>query len=190
MPDEGAICKLTRRLGPDVVAAITRAVIAKGVRETRFRARAVRIDSTVVEADVRYPTAAGLVGDAVRLLAREGRRAGALVGGGAVRVRDRSRAVGRKLRELGCAVKRRTGDAKADVLALTGACGRLAAASVKDARRVAGALRAAARGRGARAKLAATERLERGIERAEKVCEQIRSATGRRADPRPARVAR
>jgi len=172
--DESTIRKLTRRLGPEVVAAMTRAVIAKGVNETRFRARAVRIDSTVVEADVRYPTDAGLAGDAVRLLAREGKRAAALVTGGATAMRDRSRAVGRKLRALGCAVKRRTGDAKDEVLALTGECGKLAAASVTDARKVAGELRAAARGRGARAKLAATERLERGIERAEKVCEQIR----------------
>ncbi len=174
VPDESTIGKLTRRLGPEVVAAITRAVIAKGVNETRFRARAVRIDSTVVEADVRYPTDAGLAGDAVRLLAREGKRAGALVAGGATKMRDRTRAVGRQLRELSCAVKRRTGEAKDDVLRLTGACGKLAAASVTDARNVAGELRAAARGRGAGAKLAAAERLERSIARAEKVCEQIR----------------
>jgi len=139
--------KLTRRLGADVVAAMTRAVIAKGVRETRFRARAVRIDSTVVEADVRYPTDAGLAGDAVRLLAREGKRAAALVAGGAARMRDRTRAVGRQLRALGCAVRRRTGDAKEQVLELTGECGRLAAASVRDARTVAGELRGGARPR-------------------------------------------
>jgi transposase, IS5 family len=174
VPDESTIRKLTRRLGPEVVAEMTRAVIAKGVAETRFRARAVRIDSTVVEADVRYPTDAGLAGDAVRLLAREGKRAGALVAGGAARMRDRTRAVGRKLRELSVAVKRRTGDAKDEILGLTGACGELAAAAVRDARRLAGQLRAAARGRGARAKLRAAERLEHAIARSEKVCEQIR----------------
>jgi IS5 family transposase len=174
VPDESTIRKLTRRLGPEVVAAMTRAVIAKGVNETRFRARAVRIDSTVVEADVRYPTDAGLAGDAVRLLAREGRRAARLVAGGAVRMRDRTRAVGRTLRDLGRAVKRRTGDAKDEVLGLTGECGKLAAASVRDARRVVEGLRAAARGRGARAKLAAAARLERACELAEKVCAQIR----------------
>jgi hypothetical protein len=35
-------------------------VIGKVQRETRFRARAVRIDATVVEADIRYPTDGGL----------------------------------------------------------------------------------------------------------------------------------
>jgi len=172
--DESTLRKLTRRLGPDVVAELTRAVVAKGVAETRFRPRAVRIDSTVVEADVRYPTDAGLAGDAVRLLAREGKRAAALLAGGAGGMRDRTRAVGRRLRALGVAVKRRTGDAKDEILELTGECGRLAAAAVRDARGVAGRLRPAARGRGARAKLRAAARLEHAIERAERVVEQIR----------------
>src|ERR671915_234199 len=49
VPDESTVRKLTRRLGPDVVAELTRAVIAKASREARFRARALRIDSTVIE---------------------------------------------------------------------------------------------------------------------------------------------
>lgn len=55
------------------MAELSRLVIGKAQRETRFRARAVRIDSTVVEADVRCPTDAGLAGDGVRTLARVGR---------------------------------------------------------------------------------------------------------------------
>ena len=70
VPDESTVRKLTRRLGPEVVHELTRLVIAKARREKRFRPRAARIDSTVVEADVRYPTDAGLAGDGVRALAR------------------------------------------------------------------------------------------------------------------------
>ena len=55
-------------------------VIEKARRETRFRARAVRIDSTVVEADVRYPTDSGLALDSARVLAREARKLLAKVG--------------------------------------------------------------------------------------------------------------
>jgi transposase, IS5 family len=53
VPDESTVRKLVRRLGPEVVADITRMVIEKAQRETRFIARAARIDSTVVEADIR-----------------------------------------------------------------------------------------------------------------------------------------
>jgi IS5 family transposase len=70
VPDESTVRKLTRRLGPETVAELSRAVIGKAQRETRFRARAVRIDSTVVEADVRYPTDSGLAADGVRVLGR------------------------------------------------------------------------------------------------------------------------
>jgi hypothetical protein len=38
------------------VRKLTRCVIAKAQRETRFSPKAVRIDSTVVKADVRYPS--------------------------------------------------------------------------------------------------------------------------------------
>ncbi len=65
VPCESTVRKLVRRLGPDVVAELTRLVIAKAQREQRFRARAMRCDSTVVEADVRYPSDAALAVDAI-----------------------------------------------------------------------------------------------------------------------------
>jgi hypothetical protein len=49
-------------------------VIGKAQRERRFRARAVRIDSTVVEADIRYPSDGMLAWQSARLLARESRK--------------------------------------------------------------------------------------------------------------------
>ena len=52
VPDESTVRKLTRRLGAEVVHELTRLVIQKARREKRFRPRAARIDSTVVEADV------------------------------------------------------------------------------------------------------------------------------------------
>src|ERR1700722_20640903 len=74
VPDESTVRKLARRLGAGVVEEITRLVIAKAKRETRFRARAARIDSTVVEADIRYPSDAMIALQGVRVLAREGRK--------------------------------------------------------------------------------------------------------------------
>jgi IS5 family transposase len=56
VPDESTVRKLTRRIGPETVSELTRAMIVKACREKRFRPRAVRIDSTVIEADVQYPT--------------------------------------------------------------------------------------------------------------------------------------
>jgi len=79
VPDESTVRKLTRRIGAETVAELTRAMIVKACREKRFRPRAVRIDSTVIEADVKYPTDAGLASSGVAVLAREGRKLAKLV---------------------------------------------------------------------------------------------------------------
>jgi IS5 family transposase len=112
VPSESTVRKLTRRLGPEVVAELIRGVITLATRERRFAPRAMRTDSTVVEADVRYPTDAGLAATGVRLLAAGARRLGRAVDGGVPHVRDRSRAVGRRLRAMtrtlrrGCSQRR------------------------------------------------------------------------------------
>ena len=58
----------------------------------------MRIDSTVVDADVRYPTDSGLALDSASVLAREARKIAAQVGRDAGWVKDRSRAIGRRVR--------------------------------------------------------------------------------------------
>jgi IS5 family transposase len=173
VPDESTIRKLTRRLGPEVIDEITRLVIGRELREKRFIARAMRVDSTVVEADVRYPNDAALAADATRVLAREAKKVARLAGKSARGVRDRSRSAGRKLREIGRTVARRTGEAKSTVLCLTGEAGELVKQSVRETRRLAKRLRERARGRGAQAKLTAARRLEELADRAEKITRQI-----------------
>src|SRR5918912_335894 len=125
VPDESTLRKLTRRLGPGTVAELTRAVIAKARRERRFRARAARIDSTVVEADVRYPSDAALCLQGARALARSGSRLAERVGEQASAVRDRSRAIGRRVRRIARTLARRTGKAKEEVIALNAEAGEL-----------------------------------------------------------------
>jgi transposase, IS5 family len=174
VPDESTVRKLTRRIGPETVAELTRALVVKATREKRFRARAVRVDSTVIEADIKHPTDAGLAGHGVRALAREGRKLAKLVGEKRFRVRDRSRAMGQKLRGIARTIRRRSGEAKTEVLKLTKDTGELLERSVSEARRLAAVARRRARGRGATAKLKAAAVLEELADRCEKVTRQIR----------------
>jgi IS5 family transposase len=172
VPDESTVRKLVRRLGPEVIDEICRVVIAAATTgERRFVARAARIDSTVVEADVRYPTDIGLAADASKTLARAG---AAIAGSGAPRVGDRSRAIQRRERRLNRSLPARTGQGRPTALRLTGEAGALIERSVREARRLAEHLRRGARGRGAQRKLAAARRLDDLTERAAKVARQIR----------------
>jgi IS5 family transposase len=164
--------KLARRLGPEVVAEITRMVIEKAQRESRFTARAARIDSTVVEADIRYPSDAVLALQGARALTREGGKLQRLAGA-KTRVRDRSRSIGKTVRAISKTLARRTGQAKAQVMALNEQAGRLIKQSAEEAIRLARAARGSARGRGAQAKLRAAKRLEALAARCARVAEQI-----------------
>jgi IS5 family transposase len=134
----------------------------------------VRIDSTVIEADIKHPTDTGLASVGVRALARDGRKLAKLIGEKKGRVRDRSRSMGRKLRAVARTIRRRSGAAKSEVLELTRQTGRLLERSITEARQLVMVARRRARGRGARSKLAAARRLEELTDRCEKVATQIR----------------
>jgi IS5 family transposase len=174
VPDESTVRKLTRRIGPETVNELTRTLIETAVRERRFRARAVRIDSTVIEADIRYPTDAGLAAHGVKALAREGRKLASTLRESKARVRDRSRSMGRRLRAITRTIRRRSGEAKAEVLALTAQTGELLEHSVKEARRLAATARFKARGRGAQAKLRPAAKLDELADRCQRVARQIK----------------
>jgi transposase, IS5 family len=173
VPDESTVRKLVRRLGPEVVAELTRVVIGKAQRESRFAARAVRIDSTVVEADIRYPADGVLALRGARALAREGRKLAGRLRRPTRRVVDRSRRIGRLVRAISRTLARRSGQRTGEVLVLNARAGRALARSVREARRLTEQARAAARGRGARAKLRAARRLEELADRCQRVVTQI-----------------
>ena len=169
VPDESTLRKMCHRLGRERVEAITLKVIAMSAASTGFRPRAARVDSTVIEADIRYPTDAGLAYDGVVLLAREARRLAGLAGAGAPRVRDRGRGAKGRLRRLGRSLKRRSGEAKSEVLLITGECGDLLGKTVLEARRLIAFLEA-----GSELQQAAVTGLVVHVERCERICEQIR----------------
>jgi transposase, IS5 family len=174
VPDESTVRKLVRRLGPETVNELTRLVIGKAQRETRFAARAVRIDSTVIEADIRYPTDAGLAWQGARALAREGRKLTGRLRGPTRRVVDRSRQLGRLVRAVSRTLVRRTDQRREAVMELNAKAGGLLDRSVGEARALAAQARASARGRGAQAKLRAAQRLEEVADGCQRIADQIR----------------
>jgi transposase, IS5 family len=68
VPHPTTLVKLVRRAGPQVVEELNAALLAKLTADKLLRARKVRVDTTVVEADVDYPTDADLLEHAVRKL--------------------------------------------------------------------------------------------------------------------------
>jgi IS5 family transposase len=93
VPDAKTILKIAGALGPDVVERLHRQVVDVAKRAGVTHGRRFRIDTTVVETDVHYPTNSSLLRDGVRVLTRTMQRASVALGDPRGRVRNRLRSV-------------------------------------------------------------------------------------------------
>jgi IS5 family transposase len=101
VPDAKTILKIARALGPDVIEQLHRQVVEVAKRAGVTHGRRFRIDTTVVETNVHYPTDSTLLRDGVRVLTRTVQRAATALGDPAGRVRNRLRSVTRRVLTIG-----------------------------------------------------------------------------------------
>src|SRR5215510_14548124 len=105
VPDAKTILKIARTLGPEVIEHLHRQVVDVAKRAGVTHARRFRIDTTVVETNVHYPTDSTLLQDGVRVLTRTMQRASAALGDSTARVRNRIRSVMRRVLVIGYAAR-------------------------------------------------------------------------------------
>jgi transposase, IS5 family len=101
VPDAKTILKIAGALGPDVIERLHRQVVDVAKRAGVTHGRRFRIDTTVVETNVHYPTDSSLLQDGVRVLTRTMQRASAALGDRPRHVRNRLRSVGRRVLIIG-----------------------------------------------------------------------------------------
>src|SRR6266516_2784872 len=94
--------KLTKRLGPGLLEELNAELLALAVERKVLRSRRLRVDTTIVEADIRSPTDSGLCAHAVSRLTRLAKRIKAAGLARDARLRDRRRSVGKRVRACGC----------------------------------------------------------------------------------------
>ena len=91
------LIRLARVLdGPTLKRLLERLVAVAGERRV-VRGRRLRVDTTVVETNIHYPTDSTLLADGVRVLTRTLTRLRAAATDGVVRLRDRTRSVARRV---------------------------------------------------------------------------------------------
>jgi IS5 family transposase len=96
VPDAKTILKIAKALGPEVIQTLHQRVVALAVATGVAKGRRLRIDTTVVETNVHYPTDSSLLADGVRVLTRTTARIVQVIGAGRHRVQNRLRRVGRR----------------------------------------------------------------------------------------------
>ena len=107
VPHPTTLMKLTTRCGSAAVDGLNEALLAKAAEAKLLRTNRVRADTTVVPANVAYPTDSGLLAKAVRRIAATGKRIQAAGGAVRTRVRDRSRAAGKRAHAIAAKLRSR-----------------------------------------------------------------------------------
>jgi IS5 family transposase len=167
VPDPSTLMKLTKRLGPGLLEELNAELLRLAAERKVLRSRRLRVDTTVVEADIRSPTDSGLCAHAVSRLASLARRVKATGAAAKARVRDRRRSVGKRVRAIS-ALGVRGRDARRAIDRLTAEIAERARQTVREARRVAERAR---RSRRPQARVLAGQ-LERELEAAEQILAQ------------------
>jgi transposase, IS5 family len=147
VPHPSTLMKITTRCGTEVIEQLNEALLAKAAEAKLLRVGKVRADTTVVSANVERPTDSGLLARAIGKMSRLVTRIKGA--GGAIRTpwRDRTRAAGRRARQIASRLRLRTAqqrdEAQTAVRRITGELADLArrasidaAAVLRNARRV------------------------------------------------------
>src|SRR5881296_3669910 len=93
VPDAKTLIRLAHLLDEPVLKDLLAQLVTRGRERRVVQGRRLRVDTTVVETNIHYPTDATLLADGVRVLTRTLQRLGE-------QVRQRTRAVGRRVFEI------------------------------------------------------------------------------------------
>ncbi len=98
VPDAKTMGRLVQALGPQVLKQIHQRLVGLAREKKVVRGRKLRVDTTVVEANIHYPTDSSLLGDGARVLTRTMKKIRERTGKAGTRLRDRMRTI--RLRAL------------------------------------------------------------------------------------------
>jgi transposase, IS5 family len=100
VPDAKTLGRLVQALGPAVIQQVHQRLVAVAQEKKVVRGRRLRLDTTVVESNIHYPTDSSLLSDGARVLTRTMKKITELTGGAGTRLRNRMRTIGHRAMEI------------------------------------------------------------------------------------------
>jgi transposase, IS5 family len=145
VPDAKTLLRLSAVIGADGIEAIHRRVVEIARAQGVIKGRCARVDTTVVETNIRYPTDSRLLQDGVRVLTRAFKRIEAATGVVGSKLRDRMRATTHRVLEIARAARSRAGQGRERLEQGYRGLLSIVRNTVRDAERVCGELSASTR---------------------------------------------
>src|SRR5437762_11072529 len=107
VPDAKTLARLGQLIEPRVVEQLHQRVVELAQERGVTQGRKLRVDTTVVESNIHYPTDSSLLGDGTRVLTRTMKKIEAKSGGLKGKVRDRMRSVRKRVMAIALATRYR-----------------------------------------------------------------------------------
>ena len=105
VPDEKTLVRLGQAIGPDSIAELHDRIVGLAQQRRVIQGRKMRVDTTVVESNIHYPTDSGLLNDGARVLTRTLQQIEGKVGNRKRKVRNRMRAVSKRVIAIAYALR-------------------------------------------------------------------------------------
>ena len=103
VPDAKTLARLGQTIGPEVIGKLHGRLMELARERGLVQGRKMRVDTTVVETNIHYPTDSSLLGDGARVLTRTMKKVEKASGGLKKRIRDRMRSVNKKVMAIALA---------------------------------------------------------------------------------------
>jgi IS5 family transposase len=110
VPHPTTLMKITTRCGVAAIDGLNEALLAKAVEAKVLKTNRVRADTTVVEANVAYPSDSGLLAKGVAKMARCAKKLKAMGFATQTRLADKTRTARARARSINANLKRRSDD--------------------------------------------------------------------------------
>jgi IS5 family transposase len=137
MPHPTTLMKTTKRCGEKTIEALNESLLTKARAARVIKTDKVRADTTVVEANIAYPTDSGLLAKGVAKMAGLVKALHRMGLATRTKARDRSRSMRRRAHAIGVWLRRRSEEAKDEVKAINAEMATIAESALAEARRVA-----------------------------------------------------
>src|SRR5262249_13024223 len=100
VPDAKTLARIECALGPEIIEKVHQRIVGIAQEKKVVKGRKMRLDTTVTETNIHYPTDSSLLGDGVRVLTRTMKRIVKIAHGAGEQVRDRMRRGTQRVIEL------------------------------------------------------------------------------------------
>jgi len=107
VPDEKTLVRLAQAIGPGTIGELHDRIVALAQQRRIIRGQKMRVDTTVVESNIHYPTDSGLLNDGARVLTRTMQQIEGKAGRLKRKVRNRMRTVSKRVIAIAHALRQK-----------------------------------------------------------------------------------